>query len=85
MPHRMNLAYRIVSTFISVSKVEELIRDLHSSIVRSPKIYRELKNLSVGIIDGNNLLKDNDTRWISLYEPEKKSFDWISIFNWLYI
>lgn len=72
MTRRMNLAYRIINTFISVSKVEELIHDLHAYIARSPKIYREFKNSSVGITVGNKLLKHNDTRWISLYELEKR-------------
>ena len=74
MTYRMNLTYRIVSTFISVSKVEEVIHDLHVYIVRRSKRYKEFKNFFVRIIDKNKLLKDNDTRWILLYEPTKRVF-----------
>jgi len=72
MVHRMNLAYRIIGTFISVSKVEDLIHDLHAYIARSRKRYKEFKNFFVEITDGNKLLKDVDTRWILLYEPVKR-------------
>ena len=37
MAHRMNLAFKIVSKFPSVSKVEDLVRQTHAYFSRSPK------------------------------------------------
>jgi len=52
--------------------MEDLIHDLHAYIVRSPKRYREFKKFSIGITNANKILRDNDTRWISLYEPTRR-------------
>ena len=37
MAHRMNLAFKIVSKFPLVSKVEELVRETHAYFCHSPK------------------------------------------------
>ena len=72
MAHRMNLAYKIVSTFPTVSKVEDLIRELHSYFCRSPKRFAEFKIFSEGVTAGNKILKDVETRWISLHGPAER-------------
>jgi hypothetical protein len=45
MGHRMNLAFKIVSKFPSVSKVEDLVREAYAYFSRSPKQFLEFKNL----------------------------------------
>lgn len=72
MAHRMNLAYKIVSTSPIVSKVEDLIRELHSYFCRSPKCFAEFKIFSEGVAVGNKILKDVETRWISLHGPAER-------------
>jgi hypothetical protein len=37
MSHRMNLAFKIVSKFPRVSKVEDLVHETHAYVCRSPK------------------------------------------------
>ena len=69
MAHRMNLAFGIVSDFGCVSKVESLIKEIYQYFCRSPKQVQEFQNFSQGLTDGRKLLKDNDTRWISLDGP----------------
>lgn len=64
--HIMNLGFGIVSKYASVKKIEILIRELYSHFCRSPKRFMEFQHFADGIIDGNKLLKDNDTRSISL-------------------
>lgn len=43
MAHRMNLAYRIVSNFPTMSKVEDLVHELHSYFYQSPKHFAEFQ------------------------------------------
>jgi hypothetical protein len=43
MAHRMNLAFKIVSKFPSVSKVEDLVREAYAYFSRSPKRFSEFK------------------------------------------
>ena len=71
MAHRMNLSYKIVRTFPIVSKVEDLIRELHSYFCRSPRCFAEFKIFSEGVTTGNKILKDVETRWISLHGQEE--------------
>ena len=75
MTHKINLAYKIVSTFKNVSKVEEMIRDLHSYYSNSPKRFLEFQKFAIGLTEGKNILKDVDTIWISMYEPSCIIFD----------
>lgn len=67
MVHKINLAYKIVSDFPTVSKVEDLICELHSYFCRSPKFLIEFKIFSELVTTRNKLLKDVETRWISLH------------------
>jgi len=71
----MNLAFKIVSKFPSVSKVEDLVRETHAYFSRSPKRYLEFQQFADGITDGKKLLKDVDTRWISLNGPTQRLFN----------
>ena len=66
MAHRMNLAFGIVSDFGCVSKVESLIKEIYQYFCRSPKRVWEFQHFVEGLIDGRKLLKDNDTKLISL-------------------
>ena len=66
MAHRMNLSFRVVKKFPSVNKVGDLVRELYAYFCRSPKCFREFQHFSNGITDGNKILKDVDTKWISL-------------------
>ena len=75
MAHRMNLAFKIVSTFPSVSNVEYLVREVHAYFCRSPKRFLEFQKFAEGVTDGKKLLKDVDTRWISLKGPAQRLFD----------
>lgn len=45
------------------------IRELYSYFCQSPKWFLEFQNFADAITDGNKLLKDVDTRWISLHGP----------------
>jgi len=75
MAHRMNLAFKIVSKFPLVSNVEYLVREVHAYFCRSPKRFLEFQKFVEGITDGKKLLKDVDTRWISLKGPSQRLFD----------
>jgi hypothetical protein len=74
MAHRMNLAFKIVRKFPSVSKVEYLVREAYAYFSRSPKQFSEFKKFVDGLTNGNKLLKDVDTRWISLNGPAQRLF-----------
>ena len=74
MAHRMNLAFKIVSKFPLVSKVEELVRETHAYFCYSPKRFKEFWQFADSITDGKKLLKDVDTRWISLNGPTQRVF-----------
>ena len=54
MDHRMNLAFKIVSKFPLVSKVEELVRETHAYFCHSPKWFTEFQQFADCIIDGKN-------------------------------
>ena len=41
MAHKMNLAFKIVSNFSLVSKVESLVREVHAYFFQSPKRFLE--------------------------------------------
>jgi hypothetical protein len=74
MAHRMNLAFKIVSKFPLVSKVEALVREVHAYFCRSPKRFLEFQKFADGVTNGKKLLKDVDTRWISLKGPAQRLF-----------
>ena len=75
MAHRMNLAFKIVRKFPSVSNVKYLVRDVHAYFCRSPKRFLEFQNCAEGVTDGKKLLKYVDTRWISLKGSAQRLFD----------
>jgi len=52
MVHGMNLSFKIVSMFPSVSKVEDLIRETHAYFSRSPNFFLEFKHFADGVTDG---------------------------------
>lgn len=66
MFHRMNITFKIVSKFPIVSKVKDLVRETHVYFSCSPKWLLEFQTFIDGVIDGKTLLKDVDTRLISL-------------------
>ena len=74
MAHRMNLAFRVVKKFPSVNKVEDLVRELYAYFCQSPKHFREFQHFIDRNTDGNKLLKDVDTRWMSLDRPAHRVF-----------
>jgi hypothetical protein len=74
MAHRMNLAFKIVSKFPLVSKVEDLVREAYAYFSRIPKQFSEFKKFADGVTNGNKLLNDVDTRWISLNGPAQRLF-----------
>lgn len=49
MAHRMNLAFKIVSKFPSVSKVEDLVRETHAYFSHSHKRYLEFQKFANGV------------------------------------
>ena len=57
MAHRMNLAFKIVSNFPLVSKVEELVREPHAYFCRSPKRFIEFQQFANDITDGKKTIK----------------------------
>jgi len=61
MAHRTNLAFKIVSNFEEVSKVETLVKDLYSYFSKSPKRALEFCQFAKGVTNGKRLLKDVDT------------------------
>ena len=69
MAHQMNLAFGIVSDFGCVSKVESLIKEIYQYFYQSPKRFQEFQHFAIGLTNGRNLVKDNDTKWISLDGP----------------
>lgn len=75
MAHRTNLAFKIVSDFEEVSKVETLVKDLYSYFSKSPKRSLEFCQFQEGLTNGKKLLKDVDTQWISLYGPVQRVFN----------
>lgn len=74
MVDKLNLAYKIVSSFDSVTQVEDLVWEVHSYFVHSPQRVSEYQQVPKKIIDGKKLLKDIDTRWISLFRPIERVF-----------
>ena len=74
MALRMNLEFKIVSKFPLVSKVEEPVRETHAYFCCSPKRFTDFQQFADSITDGKNLLKDVDTRWISLNGPAQRLF-----------
>ena len=75
MAHRMNIAFKIVSNFSLVSKVEYLVHEVHSYIFRSPKRFLKLIFFFDGVTNGKKLLKDVDKIWISLKGPAERLFN----------
>ena len=60
--------------FPLVNKVEDLVREFYAYFCQSPKHFREFQHFADGIIDGNKLLKDVDTRWIFSDGPSHRVF-----------
>ena len=60
--HRMNLAFKIVSKFPLVSKVEDIVREAYAYFSHSPKRFSEFKKFVDSVTNGNKLLKDVYTR-----------------------
>ena len=54
MAHRMNLAFKIVSNFPLVSKVEELVHETHAYFCHSPKPFTEFQQFADSITYGKN-------------------------------
>ena len=75
MAHRMNLAFKIVSNFSLVSKVEYLVCEVHAYLFWSPKRFLELYFFLMVLQMEKKLLKDFDTRWISLKGPAEILFN----------
>lgn len=75
MAHRTNLAFKIIRKEILVNKVEMLVGYLHGFFCRSSKRVMEFKKSADGLTRGNKILKNVETRWISLYEPVKCVYD----------
>ena len=71
----MSLAFKIVSNFSLVSKVEYLVHEVHAYFRRSPKRFLEFRIFSDCVTNGKKLLKDVDTRWISLKGPAERLFN----------
>jgi hypothetical protein len=74
MDHRMNLSFKQGSKFPLVSKVEDLVCETHAYFYRSPKQFKEFQKFFEGVTHGKKILKDFDTRWISLNGPNQRLF-----------
>lgn len=80
MAHRTNLAGRILSDVQLVSKIEALVHSTYTYFARSPKRWNEFKMEAEGKTNGLRLLRDVETRWISLYKPCLRLFkEYISL------
>ena len=55
MVHRTSLAFKIVSNFSLVSKVEYLVCGVHAYFCQSPKQFLEFKFFSDGVTNGKKL------------------------------
>ncbi|KAH7405300.1 hypothetical protein KP509_15G064700 [Ceratopteris richardii] len=75
MSHRTNLAFKSVSEFVFVQKVEDLVHQAYAFFSKSPKRIKEFKCFSDGISKGRKLKKNIDTRWISLIGPVERLFE----------
>ena len=77
MAHKKNLAFKIVTKFPLLSKVEYLVHEVHAYFFRSPKQFLEFIffSFSDGVPNGKKLLEDVDTRWISLKGPIERLYD----------
>lgn len=70
MAHRTSLAVQALSGLAIVSKIEELVGDLHSYFSHSSKRQAEFKVLADFLESaGNKVLRNVKTRWISVKEP----------------
>ena len=56
----------MVSDYPLIYRVEDLIKEIYKHFCRSPKRFREFQQFAEGLTNGRKLLKDNDTKWISL-------------------
>ena len=74
MAHRMNLAFGIVSDYPLIYKVEDLIKEIYRNFCWIPKWFREFQQFDEGLTNGIKMLKDNDTRLISLDGPGHRVF-----------
>lgn len=74
MVHRLNLACKIVHDHEEVVRVDELNHELYAYFCCSPKCFLEFQKSAKGITDGNKLLKDVETRWISIRGLAKQVF-----------
>jgi hypothetical protein len=84
MAHRTNLAFKILSKQRLVNKVEMLVDDLHGFFCKSSKRVMEFKKIADGLMSGKKLLKNVETRWISLYEPIKHVYnEYISLVGFM--
>jgi hypothetical protein len=72
--HRMNLAFKIVSKFPLVSKVEDIVREAYAYFHSSSKRFSEFKKFVDDVTNGNKLLEYVDTIWISLNGPTQRLF-----------
>lgn len=52
MAHMMNLAFKIVNKFPLVSKVEDIVHEVHAYFFRSPKRFLEFQNFVDGVTNG---------------------------------
>lgn len=74
MAYRLNFSFIIVSKFDSVGRLENLVCKLYSFFYQSPKLFSKYQKISKGITIANKLLKDVDTKWISLWGPIERVF-----------
>jgi hypothetical protein len=71
--HRINLVVETLSNYPMVSRLESLFQSMYSYFCRSNKQHAELQKL-VDLMEtkGNKMLRNVDTRWISMRSPAKR-------------
>jgi hypothetical protein len=71
--HKINLVVETLSNYPMVSRLESLFQSMYSYFCRSNKRHAELQKLAdLMETKGNKMLRNIDTRWISMRSPTKR-------------
>jgi hypothetical protein len=71
--HRINLVVETLSNYPMVSRLESLFQSMYSYFCRSNNRHTELQKLAdLMETKGNKMLKNIETRWISMRSPAKR-------------
>jgi hypothetical protein len=71
--HRINLVVETMTKYPMVSRLENMFQSVYSYFCRSNKRHAELQKLAdLMETKGNKMLRNVDTRWISMRSPAKR-------------